>query len=236
MQGMKLTIRWTVNEPARRLLRLAKWTGAGLLVVVPCLVLVVAGSSYSYRALEPAEPTAVAPEDASALARELGALRKENRKLKAQLDKGTVRGNYIVVDRANNRLYLRKGETVLLEAVCSAGSGIVLRDVDGDRTWTFDTPQGVFKVVSRLEQPAWRKPDWAFVEEGRPVPSRAADRIEYDMLGEYGLHFGNGYLIHGTLYERLLGRSVTHGCVRLGRDDLRKVYAASPIGTPIYIY
>jgi L,D-transpeptidase YbiS len=233
---MRLTIRWAVNDTAHRFLKLAKWTGAGLLVLVPCLVLVVAGSSYSYRALEPAAATTATPEDASSIARELTALRKENRKLEADLDKRAVRGNYIVVDRANNRLYLRKGESVLLEAICSAGSGIVLRDVDGDRTWTFDTPQGVFKVVSRMEQPAWRKPDWAFVEEGRPVPSRSADRIEYDMLGEYGLHFGNGYLIHGTLYERLLGRSVTHGCVRLGREDLRKVFAASPIGTPVYIY
>jgi L,D-transpeptidase YbiS len=43
-------------------------------------------------------------------------------------------------------------------------------------------------------------------------------------------------MIHGTLYERLLGRSVTHGCIRLGKEDLRKVFGAVPIGTPIYIY
>ena len=43
-------------------------------------------------------------------------------------------------------------------------------------------------------------------------------------------------MIHGTLYERLLGRSVSHGRVRLGRDDLRKLYAATRPGTPIYIF
>jgi L,D-transpeptidase YbiS len=232
---MKLTIRWHETDTAGRLLKLAKWSGAALLVLVPCFVLLVAGSAPRFRPLEPAAPVA-APDDRSTLERELTGLRKENRKLRADLDKRAVRGNYIVVDRANNRLFLRKGETVVLEAVCSAGSGAVLREADGSRQWTFDTPPGVFKVVSKMEQPAWRKPDWAFVEEGRPVPSKAAERIEYDVLGEYGLYFGNGFLIHGTLYERLLGRSVTHGCVRLGREDLRKVYAASPIGTPIYIY
>jgi L,D-transpeptidase YbiS len=82
----------------------------------------------------------------------------------------------------------------------------------------------------------WRKPDWAFVEEGQPIPTKAAERFEYGTLGEYALYFGNGYMIHGTLYERLLGRSVTHGCIRLGRDDLRKVWAMVPVGTPIFVY
>ena len=43
-------------------------------------------------------------------------------------------------------------------------------------------------------------------------------------------------MIHGTLYERLLGRSVSHGCIRVGRDDLRQVYRAASVGTPIFIF
>jgi L,D-transpeptidase YbiS len=56
------------------------------------------------------------------------------------------------------------------------------------------------------------------------------------VLGEHALYFGNGFMIHGTLYERLLGRSVTHGCIRLGREDLSSIYDASPVGTQIFIY
>jgi len=29
---------------------------------------------------------------------------------------------------------------------------------------------------------------------------------------------------------------VTHGCVRLGSDDLKKLYDMVPIGTPVYIF
>jgi lipoprotein-anchoring transpeptidase ErfK/SrfK len=29
---------------------------------------------------------------------------------------------------------------------------------------------------------------------------------------------------------------VSHGCIRVGRDDLRKVWAATTLGTRIYIY
>jgi L,D-transpeptidase YbiS len=113
----------------------------------------------------------------------------------------------------------------------------VLREVgDGGREWVFDTPRGRFEVLSRIKNPIWRKPDWAFVEEGLPIPKNVEDRLEPGTLGEYALYFGNGFMIHGTLYERLLGRSVTHGCVRLGRDDLRTLWANAPIGTAIYIF
>jgi len=63
-----------------------------------------------------------------------------------------------------------------------------------------------------------------------------ADRLESGTLGEYALYFGNGFMIHGTLYERLLGRAVSHGCIRVGRDDLRKVWANARVGMHIYIY
>ena len=56
------------------------------------------------------------------------------------------------------------------------------------------------------------------------------------MLFRVALSFGNGYYIHGTLYRRLLGQRVTHGCVRLGDNELEQVYRTAPTGTPIFIY
>jgi lipoprotein-anchoring transpeptidase ErfK/SrfK len=164
-------------------------------------------------------------------------LQKEQRELKTALTKKVITGNYIVIDVTNNRLLLRTGDSVLREAKCSTGSGIRLKEGGANgREWEFDTPRGMFHVLQKVEDPVWKKPDWAFVEDQEPVPTDPSDRMAPDMMGEYGLHLGHGYLIHGTLYERLLGRSVTHGCVRLGRDDLRAVYAASKIGTPVIIY
>jgi L,D-transpeptidase YbiS len=158
------------------------------------------------------------------------------RSLEAQLRRTEPRRPYIVIDRTHNRLYLRSRDATLLDAVCSAGSGAVLDDPDGTRQWTFSTPRGRFEVRSKTRNPVWRKPDWAFIEEGKPVPADPRERFEYGSLGEYALHLGDGYMIHGTLYERLLGRSVSHGCVRLGRDDLRTLYASAPVGTQVYVY
>jgi L,D-transpeptidase YbiS len=174
--------------------------------------------------------------DAAPVEKSMARLRTRERQLRARLARFVPRGLYIVIDQTNNRLYLRQGDGVVLEAICSAGSGMVLKEGEGGRQWVFDTPRGRFQVLSRIENPIWKKPDWAFIEEGEPIPKNAAERFEVGTLGEYAFYFGNGYLIHGTLYERLLGRSVTHGCIRLGRDDLRTLWAEVPVGTPIFIF
>jgi len=147
------------------------------------------------------------------------------------------KGLYIVIDTAENRLYLKNGDKVVREAVVSCGSGVVLEEPGGKkRSWVFDTPRGEFAVKSKITNPYWVKPDWAFIEEGEAIPRGLEDRIEAGTLGDYALGFGQGYFIHGTLYTRLLGRNVTHGCVRVGDEDLKYVFKAVSIGTKIYIY
>ncbi|MBI4826223.1 MAG: L,D-transpeptidase [Nitrospirae bacterium] len=146
------------------------------------------------------------------------------------------KGIYIIIDTARNRLYMKKGEEILREAVISTGSGSILKDPSGKREWVFDTPRGERTVKSKITNPAWVKPDWAFVEEGEEIPADNRDRVETGMLGDYALSIGNGYLIHGTLYTRLLGRSVTHGCVRVGDEDLEFVYKNTPIGSKVIIF
>lgn len=143
---------------------------------------------------------------------------------------------FIVIDSARNSLTLRTGKEVLLQAVVSCGSGSILEEPGGKRTWIFDTPRGEFQVKSKVVDPTWVKPDWAFIEEGKEIPKKREERFEAGVLGDYALGFGDGYFIHGTLYSRLLGRSVTHGCVRVGDKDLKSIYQAASIGTKIYIY
>jgi L,D-transpeptidase ErfK/SrfK len=219
-----------VTLPARRSVRI----GVSLLIVAFLGLFWTTGFNYE----RPAKVGAASVRSPKGTAKVAPAtLQKEQRQLKTALNKKLITGNYIVIDVTNNRLVLRTRDTVVREAKCSTGSGIRLKEGgEKGREWQFDTPRGMFHVLQKVEDPVWKKPDWAFVEDQEPVPTNPNDRMEPDMMGEYGLHLGHGYLIHGTLYERLLGRSVTHGCVRLGRDDLRAVYAASKVGTPVIIY
>lgn len=143
---------------------------------------------------------------------------------------------YVVIDRYANKLYLRTDDSVVRAADCSTGSGAELTDTLTGRHWKFDTPAGVFIADSKLEGPWWRKPDWAFIEEGEPPPLTDEERMDPNVMGEYAIGFGNGFFVHGTLYERLLGVSVTHGCVRLGETDLEFIYDRVRYGTYIFIY
>jgi hypothetical protein len=162
--------------------------------------------------------------------------RREIARIERELQKSAPTEPYIVVDTHANILQLRTRREVSLEMSCSTGSGGILEDGSTGRKWTFSTPRGVFRVESKLVEPWWRKPDWAFIEEGRDVPADPAQRLDPEMLGEYAIGFGNDYYIHGTIYERLLGVSVTHGCVRVGSEDLKKIYERVRIGTPVYIF
>jgi L,D-transpeptidase YbiS len=168
--------------------------------------------------------------------KDLKAIQTKNRIMKKRIEQLSPLGIYIVIDSANNTLYLKKGSNTIREAVISCGSGNILEEPGGKRRWVFDTPRGVFEVKSKILDPYWLKPDWAFIEEGEKVPKELKERIEAGVLGDYALGFGDGYFIHGTLYTRLLGRNVTHGCIRVGDEDLKAVYAVSSIGTKVFIF
>ncbi|MCX6641584.1 MAG: L,D-transpeptidase [bacterium] len=172
----------------------------------------------------------------TALPSEQTAAIKELQRLKKAL--ATLKPNrpYIVIDTQSNKVYYRTDDSLLFEAVCSTGSGGELVDSTSDRRWVFATPHGVHKVNSKLVNPWWRKPDWAFIEENEKIPDDPRDRYDSEMLGEFAMGFGNGYFLHGTIYERLLGINVTHGCVRLGSENLKWVWDRVQIGTPVYIF
>lgn len=160
----------------------------------------------------------------------------ETASLHKKIDALAPRGIFIVVDSAHNTLLLKKGNEIIRQAVVSCGSGSILEEPGGKRKWVFDTPRGEFYVKSKVVDPTWVKPDWAFIEEGKEPPKKQEDRLEAGVLGDYALGFGNGYFIHGTLYTRLLGRSVTHGCIRVGDKDLKAIYQVAAVGTKVYIY
>jgi L,D-transpeptidase YbiS len=147
------------------------------------------------------------------------------------------RGIFVTVDTYANRLRVHREEDLLREATCSTGSGLALRDPRDGRLWVFSTPLGERTVQRKVVDPVWVKPDWAFVEEG-VVPPRldSRERVDTFSLGEFALYLGDGYLIHGTLFQTLLGRRVTHGCIRLGDEDLSYVYRQVPVGARVVLY
>jgi L,D-transpeptidase ErfK/SrfK len=226
---------------ARKLWRLQWLAGGAVATSTTLLVLLgIASRAYLYEPIEVIDSPTSAEESSAHLdsetAKEIESLQRKARRGRdalAALVPGSV---YIVVDTSQNRLYVKRRDKILLEAICSTGSGTLLKDPETQREWLFETPRGRFRVIRKAEDPVWTKPDWAFVEEGKPVPGKWSERRDPNTLGDYALYLGDGYMIHGTLYQRYLGRSVTHGCVRLGDDDLERVYRMTPVGAPVFIF
>jgi len=164
-------------------------------------------------------------------------LNREIQRLSRKYNSFTSGQSYIVINTTDNLFYLYRNKKLIREGHCSTGSFKMLKTEEG-QSWIFKTPKGKFTIQGKQTNPAWRRPDWAFVEEGLPVPERQDDpsRYEFGVLGDYALALGDGYLIHGTIYKRFLGMPVTHGCVRLNDEDLKAIFNTLSIGSKVYIF
>jgi L,D-transpeptidase ErfK/SrfK len=161
---------------------------------------------------------------------------KNIKKYQQKLISKTPSTAFMVVNTSANHFFLYKNRKLFREGLCSTGSYILLQTEDQQK-WIFRTPRGEFRIRGKTTSPVWIKPDWAFIEDGLPIPAANDDsRYEYGVLGDYALSLGYGYMIHGTLYKRFLGMPVTHGCIRLGDADLKVVYTSLDIGSKVFIF
>jgi len=172
----------------------------------------------------------------AAYKKQVTTLNRDIQRLSKKYSSFTSGNAYIVINTTDNRFFLYRNKQLVREGFCSSGSYTKLQG-EGDKHWIFKTPKGKYQILGKTTSPVWRKPDWAFVEEGLPIPSgNDPSRWEYGVLGDYALSIGDGYLIHGTIYKRFLGMPVTHGCIRLNDEDLEAIYKTLNIGSRVYIF
>lgn len=144
-------------------------------------------------------------------------------------------GTIITIDVSTNQVYLFRDGQLVKKSSAATGSDRVLRK--GRRVWWFRTPRGRYTVLRKIVDPVWSKPDWAFVEEGRPIPPPDSPlRKEKGTMGKYALDLGERVLIHGTNDPKSIGRRVSHGCIRLPNGMLKMLWKEVPVGTEVYIF
>lgn len=69
------------------------------------------------------------------------------------------------------------------------------------------------------------------------IPPFGTNQRKYaGVLGTHRLNLGDGYSLHGTNKPETVGRSISHGCVRLRNEDIAWLYENVPVGTPVFIY
>ncbi len=73
-------------------------------------------------------------------------------------------------------------------------------------------------------------PVWTDPKTKTTVPSGPSNPLGYRWLGLYG-----NYGIHGTNAPWSIGRSVSHGCIRMYEEDVEELFESVPMGTPVEI-
>ncbi|MCX6227545.1 MAG: L,D-transpeptidase, partial [Bacteroidia bacterium] len=168
-------------------------------------------------------------------AADISKINKDLIALDKKVDKLNNQGPYLIVNSTENKFYLYSGNKMIRQGLCSTGKNEVL--IYGKKKTYFKSPRGVHTVLRKVPNPVWARPDWDFIENGEPIPPPGdPSRFDGTTLGAYKLEIGNGYMVHGTIWKRLMGKPVTHGCIRLGDDDLEAVYNTLQIGSKVIIY
>src|SRR5262249_59278545 len=76
---------------------------------------------------------------------------------------------YLVVDRQSKTLTLRVGDRIVREAPLTVGAPRTLDAASGERI--VEPPlSGAFTVREKLESPAWKAPESAYLAAGQRVP------------------------------------------------------------------
>jgi hypothetical protein len=154
----------------------------------------------------------------------------------------TPRGRLAIMSKETDPVWVAP-DWYYVEQAQARGLGVV-RLLRGQRLTTPDS--GVLTVVGS---------DVVLIKDGRvaPVPTGEGREIvshgnlivppfgtnqrKYPgVLGTHRLNLGDGYALHGTDRPDLIGRSVSHGCVRLKNEDIATLYELVEPGTAVFIY
>jgi len=96
----------------------------------------------------------------------------------------------------------------------------------------FPTPLGQWMVVMKEKNPAWRNPGSAWAKSMPPyIPPGPGNPLGTRALTTNA----SGVLIHGTPNPSSVGRSVSHGCVRMYMKDVEALFEMVDVNTPIYV-
>lgn len=93
----------------------------------------------------------------------------------------------------------------------------------------WETPTGSFKVLRQQRNPIWRQPI-----TGDLIPTGPNNPLGDRWIGFWSdEHHQIGF--HGTNQEDLVGRAVSHGCLRMRNADIQALYEQVKVGTPILV-
>lgn len=133
------------------------------------------------------------------------------------LEKDSFLNMRLFIELSKRRVYLYQEDRILTSYPIAIGKV------------GWETPTGNFQVIQKLSNPTWKHP-----LTGEIVPPGPANP-----LGDRWIGFwtdGTNYIgFHGTTEENLIGKAVSHGCIRMRNQDVRVLFEKVVVGTPVVV-
>jgi lipoprotein-anchoring transpeptidase ErfK/SrfK len=125
--------------------------------------------------------------------------------------------NRLVLNLKQRRVYVYQGQKIIASYPVAIGR----------RGW--ETPTGQFTVIQMVQYPVWEHPF-----TGQLVPSGKNNPLGARWIGFWT--DGQNFIgFHGTPQENLIGRAVSHGCVRMRDRDIKALFEKVKIGTSVTV-
>lgn len=139
----------------------------------------------------------------------------------AQITSVAKKGAFIIINISKNKLFLyRDGR--LWQTFPVATGRVGLR-----------TPVGMWKILSKITNPHWQHPSGKIFPPG-PLNPLGRYWLGLSRFGQYKSYAGQ-YGIHGTNQPWLIGRWVSHGCIRMHNAHIQKIFSLVSVGTPVKV-
>lgn len=99
-----------------------------------------------------------------------------------------------------------------------------------------DTPENwITSIKGKRANPTWTptpREHAEYAARGEPLPAVVPAGPDNPM-GLFAMYLGNLYAVHGTNANFGIGLRVSHGCVRLRKDDISYLFHNVPVGTRV---
>jgi lipoprotein-anchoring transpeptidase ErfK/SrfK len=125
-------------------------------------------------------------------------------------------GVFLEINKATHRLHVYLNDHIIYSFAVATGRS------------KGHTPEGTFKIVSKIENP-WYVPK--NIEGGSPRNPLGTRWMGLNVPGTNGYKYG----IHGTNNPASIGHSVSGGCIRMYNQDAEWLYEHIPLNTYVRI-
>jgi lipoprotein-anchoring transpeptidase ErfK/SrfK len=93
------------------------------------------------------------------------------------------------------------------------------------------TPTGTYEIIAKIKNPTWVPPNSPWAAGLEPIPPGVNNPLGTRWIGTSAPNIG----FHATPADYSVGHAASHGCMRMHRPDVERLYDLIRVGTPVDI-